>query len=78
MTDMKIDVAIAERARAGATLAETELLALESADLLSLGMLADEVRRARVGDLVSYARVAPTHWRTLGRWRRWLRPMRCG
>ena len=57
MTDMKIDVAIAERARAGATLAETELLALESADLLSLGMLADEVRRARVGDLVSYARV---------------------
>ena len=42
MTDMKIDVAITERARAGATLTETELLALESADLLSLGMLADE------------------------------------
>lgn len=54
---MEIDDAIAERARAGQVLTATELASLDAADVLSLGMLADEVRRARVGDRVSYQRV---------------------
>jgi len=57
MTDMDIDAAIVERARNGQELTEAELLALDGADLLTLGMLADEVRRARVGDRVGFARV---------------------
>jgi hypothetical protein len=57
MTDTDIDAAIIERARNGDELTETELLALDGADLLTLGMLADEVRRARVGDRVGFARV---------------------
>ncbi len=57
MTDMDIDAAIIERARNGEDLTEAELLALDGADLLALGMLADEVRRARVGDRVGFARV---------------------
>lgn len=57
MTDMAINVAIADRARSGAALTEAELLELDGADVLTLGMLADEVRRARVGDAVTYARV---------------------
>ena len=54
---MDINLAIAERARAGAALTAAELDELGATDLLSLGMLADEVRRARVGDSVTYARV---------------------
>ena len=64
--DMEIDVAIAERARRGEVLTELELHSLDAADVLSLGMLADEARRARVGDLVGYARVltsTPTPWK---------------
>lgn len=52
--------AIAERAKAGALLTAAELDELASADVLSLGMLADEVRRSRVGDTVTYARDAET------------------
>jgi 2-iminoacetate synthase ThiH len=55
---MNINLAIAERARAGEALTAAEIDELGAADILSLGMLADEVRRARVGDTVSYARVA--------------------
>jgi len=54
---MDINLAIAGRARAGETLTAAELDELASADLLSLGMLADEVRRSRVGDTVTYVRV---------------------
>src|SRR5687768_2506993 len=54
---MDINLAIADRARAGETLTAAELDELASADLLSLGMLADEVRRSRVGDTVTYVRV---------------------
>lgn len=54
---MEIDDAIAERARTGQTLTNLELESLDAADVLSLGMLADEVRRARVGDTVGYTRV---------------------
>ena len=54
---MDINLAIAERARAGESLTAAELDELASADLLSLGMLADEVRRSRVGDTVTYVRV---------------------
>jgi aminodeoxyfutalosine synthase len=54
---MDINLAIADRARAGERLTAAELDELASADLLSLGMLADEVRRSRVGDTVTYVRV---------------------
>jgi aminodeoxyfutalosine synthase len=54
---VNINLAIAERARAGEALTAAELDELGSADLLSLGMLADEVRRQRVGDVVTYSRV---------------------
>jgi aminodeoxyfutalosine synthase len=52
-----INTAIAERARAGELLTSAELDELATSDLLSLGMLADEVRRARVGDTVTFTRV---------------------
>jgi hypothetical protein len=52
-----INRAIVERAKAGEALTPAELDELGGADVLSLGMLADEVRRARVGDTVSYTRV---------------------
>lgn len=55
-----VNAAIAERARAGEPLTAAELDELADADVLSLGMLADEVRRARVGDTVTYARDADT------------------
>lgn len=55
---MNINTAIADRARANEALTAAELDELASADILSLGMLADEVRRARVGDVVTFARVA--------------------
>ena len=54
---MNINLAIAERARAGEALTVAEIDELGASDILSLGMLADEVRRARVGDTVSYSRV---------------------
>jgi aminodeoxyfutalosine synthase len=54
---MDINLAIAGRARAGETLTAAELNELASADLLSLGMLADDVRRSRIGDTVTYVRV---------------------
>ena len=52
---MNINLAIIERAKAGEALTAAELDELRAADVLSLGMLADEVRRARVGDTVTYA-----------------------
>lgn len=57
MTDTEINLAIAGRARAGEPLSAAELTELDSVDVLSLGMLADEVRRARVGSTVTYTRV---------------------
>jgi aminodeoxyfutalosine synthase len=54
---VNINLAIAERARAGAALTAAEIDELGSSDILSLGMLADEVRRARVGDSVTFNRV---------------------
>ena len=54
---MDINLAIADRARAGEALTAAEIDELASADLLSLGMLADEVRRARAGENVTYVRV---------------------
>jgi 2-iminoacetate synthase ThiH len=54
---VNINAAIVERARAGELLTAAELDELGSSDVLSLGMLADEVRRARVGDTVTYTRV---------------------
>lgn len=55
-----MNLAIAERAKAGEPLTAAELDELATADILSLGMLADEVRRARVGDTVTFARDAET------------------
>lgn len=54
---MNINLAIADRARANEALTAAEIDELASVDILSLGMLADEVRRARVGDSVTYVRV---------------------
>ncbi len=54
---MNINLAIAERARAGESLTAAEIDELGTADILSLGMLADEVRRARVGDTVTFITV---------------------
>lgn len=55
---MNINSSIAERARANEPLTAAELDELAAADILSLGMLADEVRRARVGDVVTFVRVS--------------------
>jgi 2-iminoacetate synthase ThiH len=55
---VNINLAIAERARAGELLTAAELDELAGADVLSLGMLADEVRRARFGNTVTYSRDA--------------------
>jgi 2-iminoacetate synthase ThiH len=54
---VNINLAIAERARSGEALTVAEIDELGSSDVLSLGMLADEVRRARVGDTVTFTRV---------------------
>ena len=54
---VNINLAIAARARAGEALTVAEIDELGSSDVLSLGMLADEVRRARVGESVTYIRV---------------------
>lgn len=57
---MNINLAIAERARAGQLLTAAELDELWASDVLSLGMLAEEVRRTRFGSDVTYARVVET------------------
>lgn len=57
MIEIEINTAIAERARGGERLTAAELAELDASDVLSLGMLSDEIRRARVGDTVSYLRV---------------------
>ena len=62
---MNINRAIVERAKAGEALTAAELDELATADVLSLGMLADEVRRARVGDAVTYAQDAESRLTTL-------------
>ena len=62
---MNINLAIVERAKAGEALTAAELDELASADVLSLGMLADEVRRARVGDTVTYTQDAESRLTTL-------------
>ena len=49
---------IADRARQGQALTAEELDQLATCDILSLGILADEVRRARAGDAVTYVRDA--------------------
>jgi aminodeoxyfutalosine synthase len=54
---VNVNLAIAERATAGEVLTAAELDELAAADILSLGMLADEVRRARYGDCVTFSRV---------------------
>lgn len=55
--EIGVNEAIAERALAGESLTEAELGELDAVDVLSLGMLADDVRRARAGTTVVYARV---------------------
>jgi aminodeoxyfutalosine synthase len=62
---VNINIAIIERAKAGEALTAAELDELGATDVLSLGMLADEVRRARVGDTVTYARDAESRLSTL-------------
>jgi CofH/MqnC C-terminal region len=57
MIDIDINSAIASRAMGGATLTPAELEELDGVDVLSLGILADDVRRSRVGGTVSYSRV---------------------
>jgi len=57
MIEIEINTAIAERARSGGRLTPAEIAELDGVDVLSLGMLADEVRRARSGDAVTYVRV---------------------
>jgi aminodeoxyfutalosine synthase len=60
-----VNSAIEERCREGAALTAAEIDELAAADLLTLGMLADDVRRARVGDTVTYARDAETRLTSL-------------
>ena len=57
MIELDINSAIISRALAGETLSQAELEELDGVDVLSLGMLADDVRRSRVGATVSYTRV---------------------
>jgi hypothetical protein len=57
MAEIDINTTVLERARSGEQLTEAELFELDGADVLSLGMLADEVRRSRVGDRVAFTRV---------------------
>ena len=55
-----MNLAIEQRCRAGEKLTAAEIDELAAADVLTLGMLADEVRRSRVGDTVTYVRDAET------------------
>jgi hypothetical protein len=57
MMTTEINSAIAERAMAGQLLNLGELQELDAVDVLSLGMLADDVRRARIGATVTFRRV---------------------
>jgi hypothetical protein len=57
MMTTEINSAIADRAMAGETLSAGELQELDAVDVLSLGMLADDVRRARIGATVTFSRV---------------------
>lgn len=54
---MDVDTVIAARVREGAALSPAEIDGLAAADVLALGMLADDVRRARLGSVVGYRRV---------------------
>jgi hypothetical protein len=60
-----VNPAIEQRCRAGERLTAAELDELAAVDVLTLGMLADDVRRARVGETVTYARDAETRLTTL-------------
>jgi hypothetical protein len=60
-----VNSAIEQRCKAGEKLTAAEIDELVGADVLSLGMLADDVRRARVGDTVTYVRDAETRLSTL-------------
>ena len=60
-----MNLAIEQRCRAGERLTAAELDELGTVDVLTLGMLADEVRRSRVGDSVTYARDAETRFTAL-------------
>lgn len=60
-----MNAAIEQRCRAGEQLTAAEIDELAAADVLSLGMLADDVRRARVGETVTYVRDAETRLGTL-------------
>jgi hypothetical protein len=62
---VNINPAIVERARTGEPLTAAELDDLAACDVLSLGMLADEVRRSRVGESVTYLRDAEVRLMTL-------------
>lgn len=62
---MSVNSAIAQRCLAGEKLTAAEIDELAAADVLSLGMLADEARRARVGDTVTYARDAEARLTTV-------------
>jgi aminodeoxyfutalosine synthase len=55
-----VNSAVEQRCRAGEKLTAAAIDELQSLDVLSLGMLADEVRRARFGDTVTYIRDAET------------------
>lgn len=54
---MEINLAILGRVQEGAVLTAAEIDELATSDVLSLGMLADEVRRSRIGDRVTFVRV---------------------
>ena len=54
---MDITPDLAERAQAGSVLTPADLDILATSDVLSLGLLADDRRRATVGDTVTYVRV---------------------
>ena len=58
MTRPELDADLLTRARQGQVLSANDLHQLEQLDVLSLGMLADEVRRARRGAAVTFRRVA--------------------
>ena len=60
-----MNLAIEQRCKAGERLTAAEIDELAGADVLSLGMLADDVRRARVGETVTYVRDAETRLSTL-------------
>jgi 2-iminoacetate synthase ThiH len=60
-----VNLAIEERCKAGEKLTAAEIDELAALDVLSLGMLADEVRRTRFGSTVTYVRDAETRLTSL-------------